>query len=392
MTSKTRLILLLGALASLGPLSIDMYLPSFPDIASDLHTTSARVSGTVASFFVGLCLGQLVYGPLSDRIGRKRPLLAGILIYLAGSLGCFLAPDIDALTAARFLQALGACAGIVIGRAIVRDHFEPAECSRVFSLIMLTLGVSPILAPVAGQFLADLSGWRGIFGVMVLFGSLVWAAVYRFIPADPPGDSELPTRPLLERFASVLNDPNFLTYTLAGTLIQAGLYAYISGSSHLFMGQLGLSPKAFSLLFGVNAAGLILASQVNSRLLQRYHYRTILERALQVACGASVLLGLMALLHWHTLAVTLPLALFLATLGLVFPNSTAGALERQGHQAGTASALIGCIQYGGAAVSSSIVAALHPYTDAPMQLTIAGCGILSLVAFRTLSRRLAPHE
>ncbi len=388
MTSKTRLILLLGALAALGPLSIDMYLPSFPDIADELHTTSARVTGTVASFFVGLCLGQLVYGPLSDRIGRKRPLLAGILIYLAGSLGCFLSGSIEALTAARFLQALGACSGIVIGRAIVRDHFEPAECSRVFSLIMLTLGVSPILAPVAGQYLAELAGWRGIFAVMVLFASLVWVAVYRFLPGDFQIHRKLQSRPLGERFGSVLRDPNFLTYTLSGTLIQAGLYAYISGSSHLFMEQLSLSPKAFSLLFGVNATGLILASQWNSYLLRRYSYRYILERALQIACLASVALGLMGLFHWHSLAVVIPLAVFLATLGLVFPNSTAGALERQGHQAGTASALIGCIQYGGAALASGLVASLHDYTDSPMQLTIAGCGILSLLVFRLLSARL----
>jgi DHA1 family bicyclomycin/chloramphenicol resistance-like MFS transporter len=375
------IILLLGALAALGPLSIDMYLPAFPAIGAELGVDSQRLSVTVASFFVGLCLGQLVYGPLSDRLGRKRPLLLGIAIYGAASLGCMLCQSLEMLTWLRFLQAFGACSGVVIGRALIRDLFAPHETSRIFSMVMVTMGVSPILAPVAGQLMADFTGWRGIFGIMTGFAGLVWLAVLVGLPEVRP--AAVSGLSLPRRAASILSNRTFLAYTLSGTIVQGGLYAYVSGSAALFMTGLGLSPKAFSLLFGLNAAGLIFSSHWNTRLLQRYSYRQILARSLQVAAVAGLVLAGMG----KTLLVVGPLFVFIACLGMVFPNSVAGALAEQGHQAGTASALLGSLQYGGAALASAAVGALGAYSQTPMQLTMCICGLLSLAVFGWLVPR-----
>lgn len=386
---KSSLIMLLGGLAALGPLSIDMYLPSFPAVQLDLHTTAALVSSTVATFFIGLCLGQMIYGPLSDKIGRKKPLLLGLAIYLVASLGCMLATSIEALLVLRFFQALGACSGMVIGRAMIRDLFPPEETARVLSLVILTMGVAPILAPLMGQMVADMAGWRGIFAFMVLFAAGLWVAILRVLPQETVATSGS-TSPLMQRFASVFRDRGFVAYALSGTLIQAGLYAYITGSSSLFIDDLGLSPKVFSILFGLNASGLILASQLNTYLLRTYSYRTVLEGSLKVAAGAAIVLALMGLSHRGGLAVMLPLFVFIASLGLVFPNSTAGALAGQGHQAGTASAVLGVVQYGGAALASAAVGAMHHFTNAPLQVTMGLCGVLSLLVFRQLLGTPAP--
>ncbi len=383
--SKGALILLLGALAALGPLSIDMYLPAFPAVQRDLQTSSGMVGATLATFFVGLCLGQLIYGPLSDRIGRRKPLLFGISLYVAASVACFFAQSIELLLVLRFFQALGSCAGMVVGRAMIRDLFDPTETAKVFSMVMLTMGVAPILAPLMGQFLADAVGWRGIFAFMAIFAAIVWHFILRLVPISEVRPSGGPMTPSLwSKFGSVLQDKNFVAFALAGALVQAGLFAYITGSPTLFIDDLGLSPKAFSVLFGVNAIGLILASQLNNWLLARHRFEHVLRWALRVAAVAAVLLATMGLTGWGGLAVVAPLFVFIASLGLVFPNSTAGALADQGHQSGTASAVLGVIQYGGAAVASATVGVLHNVTSAPLQVTVGLCGVLGLLAFSKL--------
>lgn len=383
--NKSSLVLLIGALAALGPLSIDMYLPSFPVVVKELHTTAGLVSGTLATFFIGLCLGQMIYGPLSDRVGRKKPLLLGLAIYVAASLGCFFVTSIESLLLLRFFQALGSCAGMVVGRAMIRDLFEPEETAKVFSLVMLTMGAAPILAPLMGQFIADGFGWRGIFGFMATFAAVVWLYVLRLIPADPKAEGEQGGRPSVWRgFRSVLEDKNFVGFALSGTLVQAGLFAYITGSPTLFIEGFGMSPKMFSILFGFNAFGLILASQLNNWLLARYPYDQVLQKALEVAALSGGVLAVFGMTKFGGLFVIVPLFFFLASLGLVFPNSTAGALAGQGHQAGTASAVLGVIQYGGAALASAVVGMLHHVTQAPLELTVGFCGISALVAYRGL--------
>lgn len=374
------LILLLGALAALGPLSIDMYLPTFPEVQRDLAASETMVSTTLASFFAGLCLGQLIYGPMSDRVGRKKPLLLGMTIYVLASFGCMLVGSVEALVVLRLFQALGACAGMVVARAMIRDLFEPTEAAKVFSSVMLAMGVAPIVAPLMGQLLADVTGWRGIFGFMVVFSLAVLFTISRLLPADGPTRPASP-HPLWRRLGSVLQDRNFVVFAVSGTLIQAGLYAYITGSPELFIDDLGFSSKTFSMLFGLNASGLILASQVNSWLLTRYSYRLVLERALQIAALAAVVTALMGLTGTGGRAILAPLFVFIATLGLVFPNSTAGALARQGHQAGLASSALGVIQYAGAALASAGVGLLGSFTEASLQVTLGVCGVLSLTVF-----------
>lgn len=380
--SKGHLVLLLGSLAAIGPLSIDMYLPAFPDVERDLQTSGPMVGATLAVFFVGLCIGQLFYGPASDRLGRRKPLLFGLAVYLAASFGCFFATSITTLFLLRLLQALGACAGMVIGRAMVRDLFEPSEAAKVFSLVILAMGIAPILAPILGQGLTEIAGWRSIFAFMACFGSLAWLAVLKMMPTEATARPTTDKVPLSQRFRAILSDRQFLAFALSGTLIQGGLYAYLTGSPSLFIDKVGLSPQAFSLLFGLNASGFILASQINSRLLRRYPYQHILHRSLQVAALVAVVLAAMGLTGVGGWTVSIPIFIFISSLGLIFPNSTAGALANQGHQAGSASALLGVIQYGGAAIASGVVVLLSHVTSAPLQVTIGLCGVLSIVAFR----------
>ena len=321
---------------------------------------------------------------LRSRVGRKNPLLFGVAVYLFASLGCTMVNDIYLLLVLRFFQALGACSGMVVGRAMIRDLFPPHETSKVFSLVMLTMGVSPILAPLLGQVIADLAGWRGNFAFMTLFAVSVWVAVLLRVPASAGSSGASGSEDgLAARFVSVFRDRNFVVYALSGTLIQGGLYAYVSGSAELFMGHLGLTPKAYSLLFGVNAAGLIFASQANARLLDRYDYPFLLSKAIQVGAVAALAMAVTASLPVG-LWVILPLFVFMACQGLIFPNSAAGALAEQGHQAGTASAVLGCMQYGGAALASGLVSVLHHWTEAPMLTAIGLCGVMGWLALQRL--------
>lgn len=388
--SKFHLILTLGALAALGPLSIDMYLPAFPAIAEDLHTSSGPLGATLATFFVGLCVGQLIYGPISDKVGRRSPLLFGLTLYTIASIGCSLVTNVETLLVLRFLQALGSCSGMVVGRALIRDLFEPTETARVFSMIMLTMGIAPVLAPMVGQWLTASFGWQSIFHTTAAFAGLVGIAVFRLIPDLRP-EKVAPWK--LSIFTELLTHRSFLGFALSGTFIQAGLFAYITGSPALFIERLGFTPAQFSMLFGVNALGLIAASQLNNWLLNRSSYKNVLKQVLKVSFGAAGLLLLTALLRvQEPFLVVAPLFVFVASLGLVSPNSTAGALAEQGHRAGSASAVLGTIQYGGAAVASGMVGWLHGHTPAALEWTIACCAILSCLVFGLiLSSDDSPH-
>ncbi len=377
--SKLQLILTLGALAALGPLSVDMYLPAFPAIARDLNTTSGPLGATLATFFVGLCLGQLIYGPLSDKVGRRSPLLFGLALYTAASIACSFATNVETLLVLRFLQALGSCAGMVVGRALIRDLFEPEETARVFSLIMLTMGIAPILAPMAGQWMASGFGWQSIFISTAVFAALASIAVFRWVPDLKPTSS---VRWSVSVFKELLKNRSFLGFALSGTFIQAGLFAYITGSPALFIERLGFTPTQFSWLFGANALGLIAASQLNNWLLSRSTYQNVLRQVLKVSLAAACVLLLTALVGVEEpLYVMAPLFVFVASLGLVFPNSTAGALSEQGQRAGSASAILGTIQYGGAALASGLVGWLHNYTPAALEWTIAACALCSCLVF-----------
>jgi DHA1 family bicyclomycin/chloramphenicol resistance-like MFS transporter len=386
---SVRLILILGAMTAFASLSIDMYLPSFPTLEKDLHTNSSLVQFSLAAFFVGMALGQAFYGPLADRFGRKRPLYAGISLYVLASLGCALSPNIETLIAMRFVQAVGGCAGIVIARAMVRDLFDREASARVFSLLTLVLGVAPILAPILGGQVLKFSGWRAIFGILVVFGiaCLMAAALglRETLPEAARSQHTHPIRGALRVYGQLLVDRHFNGYAFAGGIAQAGLFAYISGSPFVFIKLYGVPEQAYGLFFGVNAVGFIGASQLNHRLLARWKSDAILSRAVMIVAGFGLLLLAMAVTGWGGMWGLLPpLFGFIASLGFSFPNAIAGGMAYQAERAGSASALLGTIQFGAATIAGSMVGALHAHSAVPMAAVMAACSVTALVLHRLL--------
>jgi DHA1 family bicyclomycin/chloramphenicol resistance-like MFS transporter len=385
-----RITLVLGALTAFAPMSVDMYLPSLPAIGRGLRADMPMVQMTLAAFFVGLSLGQALYGPLADRFGRKAPLYGGIVLYVLASVACALAPDIESLIAARFVQAAGGCAGVVIARAVVRDLFEAQDAARMFSVLMLVMGAAPILAPVAGGQLLVQFGWRSIFWALAVFGSLCLLASLAWLPeTHQAARAELSLGGALRVYGRLLTDRRFLGYALGGGLAASGLFAYIAGSPFVFIELYGVPAQHYGWLFGTNALALIVGSQINRRLLRKHPA----QRVLRVAGGVTLAFGILLLLLVSTglggfAGVALPLFGFVASLGFVFPNTTALALAPQSGRAGSASALLGALQFALATVASGLVGALHNATALPMAAVIALCTVGSFVALRLLAPQL----
>lgn len=388
-----RLVAILGALTAFGSLSIDMYLPSFPTLERELHASGSAVQFSLAAFFIGLALGQALYGPLADRFGRKRPLYFGVALYVVASVGCALAPNIESLIAWRFVQAVGGCAGIVIARAMVRDLFDHQSSAKVFSLLVLVLGVAPILAPVLGGYVLKWYGWRAIFLILAAFGvACLLATVFGLQETLPEAARQRhadPLRTAVRVYGQLLADRRFNGYALAGALAQAGMFAYISNSPFVFIQFYGVSEQAFGILFGLNAFGLIAASQINHRLLARWKPDAILQRVVVLLASFGLVMLVMAWTQWGGMwTVWPPLFAYVATLGFSFPNMIAGAMAHQAERAGSASALVGTLQFGAATLAGSLVGALHGKTAVPLAAVIAGCGCLALVLHRTMIQPL----
>jgi DHA1 family bicyclomycin/chloramphenicol resistance-like MFS transporter len=388
-----RLVSILGALTAFGSLSIDMYLPSFPTLEKELHASGSAVQFSLAAFFIGLALGQAFYGPLADRFGRKRPLYFGVALYVLASVGCALAPNIENLIAWRFVQAVGGCAGIVIARAMVRDLFDHHSSAKVFSLLVLVLGVAPILAPVLGGYVLKWYGWRAIFLILAAFGvGCLLAAMFGLeetLPEAARHTHDNPIRTAVRVYGQLLTDRRFNGYALAGAVAQAGLFAYISNSPFVFIQFYGVPEQVFGMLFGVNAFGLIAASQINHRLLARWKPDEILHWVVALLAGFGLVMLLMA---WTRLGgmwtVWPPLFAFVTTLGFSFPNMIAGAMAHQAKRAGSASALVGTLQFGAATLAGSLVGLFHNASAVPMAAVIAGCGVLALVLHRVMIQPL----
>ena len=384
-----RIPLILGALIAFAPMSIDMYLPSLPALARALGTDAASVQLTLAAFFVGLAIGQVLYGPLADRFGRKPPLYAGLALYVAASAGCALATGIESLIVLRFAQAIGGCAGLVISRAVVRDLYEHQESARMFSALMLVTGVAPVLAPLAGGYLLLWLGWRAIFWGLALFGLACLAAAALWLPETrPPHAVGVGLGGALIAYARLLAHRQFVGHALAGGFAMAGMFAYIAGSPFVFIDVYGVPAQAYGWLFGANAAGIVIASQVNRRLLRRHAAGKILAAANAAnALFGVVLLALAARGAAGFFGVLVPLFAYLAVLGFVFPNAAAGAMAPFAERAGSASALLGTLQYVLAAAASVVVGAIHDRSALPMSAVIAACGVLALLSHRLLIGR-----
>lgn len=392
MREHRRLLLILGATVAIAPLAIDMYLPSMPAMQEHFGVDAAAVQLTLSTFFIGLAIGQVFYGPVSDRIGRLGPLYFGLTVYVLASLACALAPTVEALTVARLFQALGGCAGLVITRAIVRDRFEPREMDQALSTLLMIMGAAPILAPAIGAQLLLRFGWQSIFFVLVVFGLLCIVAVRRGLEESwvPPAQP-LRAADVLGVYGRLLGHRRFMGYALAGSTAQAGMFAYIAASAFVFIEVYDIAPSAFGWLFGLNAAGLITASQVNARILHRWRS----ERVLRAALAANTLFGATLLVMVATgtggvWGVAVPLFGAISSLGFSFPNSTAAAMAPFGDRAGMAAALLGTLQFTIAALVSSLVGYLHDGTALPLAAVIFACGSGSYLLLRTLAGAHVP--
>lgn len=386
-------IMLLGLLTALGPLSIDMYLPALPSMARSLGVSMASVSNTVPAYFLGLALGQLVYGPLSDRFGRKPPLYVGLSIFVLASVLCALSTRLDVLIGARIVQALGGCVGVVVARSAIRDCLSPQASSQAYAMLLLVMGIAPILAPIVGGLLL-LMGWSTIFWLLSAVGVLSLIAIHwRF------SETLVPSRRRALSFAAVIRgygalcaDARFRTPALAGGFLMGSLFVYISASSALLIDHFGVSPQHFGWLFGLNAAGLIALSQLNGRLVRRVP----LLRLLQVGAAAQWL-GVMTLLVlslsgyaqlWNVMAC---LFVVVSGIGLTAPNSTALALAEQGERAGMASALLGSVQFGLGLLGGALLHALPLPELTGVASMMSLLVTLGCVGVWVHSRRVAKH-
>ena len=385
-----RLLLILGALSAFAPFAIDMYLPSFPSLARSFATDIEHVQLSLAVYFAGLASGQLFYGPLADRFGRRLPLLIGIGLFCLASLGCALAPSLPWLIAARFVQALGGCAGMVIARAVVRDLCEPMAAARAFSQIMLVTGIAPIIAPFAGSLLLTTFGWQAIFVSLALFAAACGTAVALWLPESLPAHH--PRQPLsgaLRNYLRLLRDRTFIGHTLTGGVAMAGMFAYISGSPFVLIELYGVAPEHYGWVFGLNAAGFILLGQLNARLVVRQGPSFWLRRAVVAYAAAGLILLLVGAFQPKALPVLMvPLFCAIALLGGIVPNASACALAGQGANAGSASALMGSLQFILAALASSSVGALHNGTVVPMCAVLALCAVSSALLARWTQQRV----
>lgn len=385
------LILILGLLTAIGPFSIDMYLPAFPDIAKSLHTSVAQVMLSLSSFLIGISVGQLVYGPLLERFGRKKPLYVGLCIYLAASIGCALAASVESLIVFRLLQALGSCAGLVAARAMVRDLFEVKENAKIFSALMLVVSVSPILAPTLGGYITALFGWRIVFVMLIVIDIAIFAAAYFLLPESkkPDPNISLKAGAIIRNYVSVFKHPQFYTYVFTGAFAYGGLCAYISGSPNVFMELYKVNEKQYGWIFAVIAVGVISGSQLNNLALKKKSSEQIIKIALSFQSIIGVLFAACAFLNLLELYSTVLLIfLFLFCQGFVFPNSSALSLAPFPHNAGNASALMGSIQMSFGAGASILVSFLQNHTAIPMSGVMAGCSITALTLYSYGSKKI----
>ena len=395
MNSFVKNAIVLGLLSAVGPFAIDMYLPALPAIATDLHATTLATQATLMSFFIAFGLCQIVYGPVSDMVGRKPPLFVGLALFMLGSIGCALAPSITALIAFRFMQGLGAASVMVIPRAIIRDMHTGLEATRLMSLIMLVISVSPILAPLVGSALIVPFGWRAVFAAVTIVALISMLLLASAQDETHPPEKRMRVRvgAVLSGFAHLLRDPRFLCLTFVGGFGMASFFAFIANASFVYIGHFGLTPTQFSLLFAVNAVGFIGASQFAAVLGARFGIpRVVIAALVLYALFALILLVVTfaGLDRLHVLVVLLFLAF--ANLGLVIPTTMVLALEDHGPIAGLASALGGTLQMVTGGVMIAVSGLFFDGTPKPMVGAIAFCAVAALIlALATPKPPVAPQ-
>ncbi len=386
---RAQRLFILGALSAFGPLSIDMYLPALPSLSRDFHTGASEVQLTLSGCLLGLALGQMIAGPLSDALGRRRPLLIGLAAYALASLLCAVAPTVSMLVGLRVVQGIAGAAGIVIARAVVRDLHSGVAAARFFSLLMLVNGLAPILAPIFGAQLLRVAIWRGVFVTLSIVGVLLLAAVATGLGETLPQDRRQTggIGATLRTFRGLLGDRVFVGYALSCGLAFAGMFSYISGSPYVLQDIYGVSPQLFSILFGVNALGLMTAGQINGRLVGRVSPRRLLATGLAGTAVGGIALFCVVVSGIGLAGVLPSLFLVVASLGFVMPNATMLALAEYPRTAGSASALLGVVQYGIGAAAAPLVGIAGTATALPMAVVIALLGVAALASFVGLTGR-----
>ncbi|MGB3832810.1 MAG: multidrug effflux MFS transporter [Mesorhizobium sp.] len=390
-----RIAVVLGLLSAIGPFAIDMYLPALPTIGADLGASTAAVQMSLLIFFLATASGQIVVGPISDMVGRKKPLYFGLALFMAGGVGAALAPNAEWLIGFRFVQGLGACAGMVVPRAVVRDLHTGVEAARLMSLLMLVFSVSPILAPLAGSFIIEAFGWRGVFWAVTaaaLIAVLLLAtSLGETRPPEQRAGSSL--RSALAGYRLLLGDRNFLGLAAIGGFAISSFFVYLSNSSFVLIDHYGLSPKAYSVFFSINAVSFFATAQATGLLARRFGLKRVVRVA--VSGYAATMLLLLAL----TVAGAGQLWVLAALLfvgygfvGLVIPSTSVLAMDDHGPIAGTASALLGTLQLAIGAVAMAVAGQFFDGTPLPMVAGIAICAVISFtLAQATLSRQHAPR-
>lgn len=385
------LLVLLGALQAFAPLSIDMYLPAMPVMEKVFHTSAQSVEITMVTFLIGFALGQSLYGPITDRFGRKPPLYASIVLFVLSSAGCAIAPSIGLISVFRLLQAIGACGGSVISRAMVRDLFPPEELRRVFSMLILVLGVSPVIAPFFGSYLLLWFGWKAAFVAQTILGSLLLIAMHFRLPESLAHEHKLPLSyaNIAEAYKTLFRDRTFLGASVVCGFGSAGTFAYIASAPFVFINLYKVPTEHFGWLFGSVAAGMVAASQINGRMPHRIEIWRVLRIANLVQFIAGLLLLASVLTGFGGLpGVFVCLFLFVSAQGFVFPNGSAIAMMRHGKIAGTASALLGTNQFLIAAICTTFLGFIEN-PAIPMAIVIASCGAAAmLLNYLTLGSRL----
>ena len=377
------LILTLGSVIAIGPLAIDMYLPAFSEIAKDFNADESLVQLSLTTYFLGIAFGQLLYGPIIDRFGKKPPLIFGLFLFTISSIACCFVDNINQLILLRLFQALGACAGTVVSRSIVRDLFSPQESGRVFSHLMLVMGIAPIVAPMLGSFLLLKFSWKAIFIFLGLFGIFCLLISYLIIPETKGANKDEKISYAFRKYYGILHDKNFVICTLSGGFMMAGLFAYITGSPFTYLEFFGLSSQNYSFLFAINAVGFISASQINARLLKKFSMEKVLEKMFFLPAIAGFILIILGLNEASFWPVTVTIFIYIFSIGAITPNTVALGLANQEVHSGSAAALLGTLQFILAALASFLVSKLHNGGLIPMTFIVGICGIFAFTSYKS---------
>ncbi|UPG63453.1 multidrug effflux MFS transporter [Metabacillus endolithicus] len=389
-SKRLQLGLLLGSLNLLGPFTIDMYLPSFPTIVEDYHTNASLVQISLTTCLLGLGLGQLVIGPMSDVQGRRKPLLIFIILYLLASLTCAISPNIYMFIASRFVQGFAAAGGLVISRAVVRDLYSGKELTKFFALLMLVGNLGPIVAPIVGGGILAFTNWTGVFFVLACVGLILFLTVTWKLEETLPVEKRVPSnfKQVVKNFGSLLKDRQFAGYALTQGFIIAGIFAYVSGIPFVYQNIYGVTPQQFSFLFGVNGIALIIGSQSVGRLNDIISEKTFLKIGLILSNTAGALLLIALLFKAPIVAVAIPIFFLVASIGIISTTSFALAMDTQGHIAGSASALLGLLPFVLGSLTAPLVGIAGEYNAIPMGIVIFSASFLAFLSYFGLVRKV----